>query len=219
MTKEQETGWNQIYQKPEAYQYYDLLKPHQDIPRLGEFFRSHNIESILDLGCGTGSNLLALAEFGFGLTGVDQSEEGVTIVGRRIKESRRGIKVSQARFQELPFENNQFDAVVSIQTLSHGYEADVRSGITEIERVLKPRGFIFITVPGRIANGQVRYCLVRTARKVDDRVYIPTKGQEIGVPHFIYNRKVLREHFSTFKQINMWQDDKDYYCFLGRKNV
>lgn len=218
MNKEQDGGWDQIYQESEAYQYYDLYKPHQAIPRLADFFHSNGVKDVLDLGCGAGSNLLNLIESGFSLTGIDQSMEGIVIARQRLLNAGLTANISQARFQELPFGDQQFDAIISVQTLSHGYEEDVVKGIAEIERVLKPNGLVFVTVPGRTANGEVRYCLVKTARKVSDRVHIPTKGNEAGVPHFIYNKRLLREHFKHFGQVDIWRDDKDYYCFLGRKN-
>jgi ubiquinone/menaquinone biosynthesis C-methylase UbiE len=220
MTKEQNGGdWDQIYQAPEGYQYYDLSKPHQEIPRLARLFQSNGVRDVLDLGCGTGSNLLALAKSGFSLTGIDQSVKGLTIAKQKVLETGLTANINQARFQELPFGDRRFDAVISIQTLNHGYEEDVRQGIAEIERVLKPKGLVFVTVPGRIANGKVRYCLVKTAERVAYRVYIPRKGGETGIPHFIYNKAVLREHFRHFTQIGIWRDDRDYYCFLGEKSV
>lgn len=67
-----------IYQK--YSEYYDLL--YQDKSYIEEanfihqIIKKHhpNAESILDMGCGTGSHALALVDFGYQITGIDQSK-------------------------------------------------------------------------------------------------------------------------------------------------
>lgn len=210
-------GWDRIYLSPEDYQYYDLFKPHESMAKVAAYFYNQGVVNVLDIGCGTGSNLFSLLNEGFNLTGVDQSPQSIAIVKKISEQAKKEVVVLQAKFQNLPFPDSSFDALISVQTLNHGYEDDVKRGISEIERVLKPQGLIFITVPGRIANRETRYCLVKTARKVDERVYLPEKGEEAGIPHFIYNMDILRMHYQNFKLIETWKDNKDYYCFLGRK--
>jgi len=216
--KEKTPGsWDIIFQSPENYKYYDLFKPHEAIPLVASCFKEQEVEKVLDLGCGAGNNLFALQEAGFTLTGVDQSSQGIDLVKKKMKELKRKAVLVQARFQQLPFPKSCFDALVSVQTLNHGYEADVLAGISEIERVLKPQGIIFVTLAGRIANGEVRYSLVKTAKRVEERVYLPQTGQEIGVPHFIYNLATIKKHFQSFVLLKIWRDSRGYYCFLGRK--
>ena len=41
-------------------------------------------------------------------------------------------------------------------------------------------------------------------------------GDEAGLIHFIYNKRILLNHYSDFKLIELWKDDKDYYCLLGQ---
>ena len=105
-----------------------------------------------------------------------------------------------------------------MQTLNHGYEADVIQGFKELFRVLKPGGIIFITLPGRISKGKVRHCLVKTARKVERNTYIPTIGEEIGIPHYIFNKSLIAKYMRGYSFIRkIWNDEKDYYCVLAKK--
>src|SRR3990172_5281821 len=65
--------------------YYNLLYKDEDYA--GEVEYIHNLiqkhspgaKSILDLGCGTGRHDLLLAEKGYSVTGVDQSEEMLAV--------------------------------------------------------------------------------------------------------------------------------------------
>jgi len=61
--------------------FYDLLYQDKDykvecdfLEKVFSKFSTRRINSILDLGCGTGSHSLPLAKKGFHLTGVDQSK-------------------------------------------------------------------------------------------------------------------------------------------------
>ncbi|MFX1537323.1 MAG: hypothetical protein ACFFDI_24205, partial [Promethearchaeota archaeon] len=53
--------------------------------------------------------------------------------------------------------------------------------------------------------------------KIAPRTYIPTMGSEKGLVHFIYNKKVIKDHYKNFEILNLWKDERDYYCFLAKK--
>src|SRR3989344_1894822 len=112
---------------------------------------------------------------------------------------------------KMGFETYGIDA--SNTATSH--EKDILKGILEMERVIKPSGLIFITLLGRISQNKLRYCLVKTAKKIEENTYLPTIGDEIDVPHVIYNKKLIKRHYCNFKFIDLWKDDKDYYCFIA----
>ncbi len=211
--------WNEIYQKGvEEYEYYDLEEPHEDIEKVIDYFKKGGVNKVLDLGCGIGRNMIPLAKAGFKMTGVDLSVKGVDLAKKKIKENGLSGEFARGDFQKLPFKDRKFDAVVAVQVLQHGREDEIRKAVDEIERVLIPKGAIFITLSGRYSKGKVRYCLVKTAKRVGERTYIPMKGNEIGVPHFIYNKEWIRRHYQNFLINQFWRDDKDYYCFLANKN-
>src|SRR5438034_604856 len=62
---------------------------------------------LLDVGCGGGSHMLAFAEHGWTVTGVDVSGEQLALARER------GCDVVAARAEDLPFDDELFDAVVS----------------------------------------------------------------------------------------------------------
>ena len=208
--------WNRIYQNPEEYTYYDLGTPHEDLSYIASSFNERGVSTILDLGCGSGRNLFFLHEKAFFLSGIDIAPEGIRTIRKRIPDA--DVRVGDI-YEPLPYPDASFDAILSIQVLQHATEDKIVCAINEMERILRPGGFIFVTVCGRYANGKERYCLVRTARKVASHTYVPTIGEEKGLTHFIYTKRKLREHFSNFRTIEQWKDSRDYYCLLVQKPV
>lgn len=217
MSKQKKTGWDQIYSDPMGYTYYNLHEAHEDLNRVIQFFTENSVNRILDLGCGVGRNMIPLLRKGFTVCGIDSSENGIAFLASELQKNKLKADLQVGRFQNLPYVNNYFDAVLSVQTLNHGYEADIKKGVREIERVLKPHGCLFLTIPGRISKGKVRYCLVKKATQVESSTFIPTIGNEKGIPHYIFSKKRIREHLKNFTIFSLWQDSKDYYCILAKK--
>src|SRR5437588_12870355 len=66
----------------------------------------------LDLCCGTGAHLAALAGLGWQVTGVDISADQLRLAGERA--AGREIELVQADAARLPFPDGCFDAAVSL---------------------------------------------------------------------------------------------------------
>lgn len=209
--------WNRIFKnKGEECRYYNIMEPHEDIPRVLEIFRQRGVERILDFGCGAGRHVIYLSKQGFEIYGIDFAEEGIKIAKRALKERCLEANLTLGNiFDGLPYKDNSFDAIVSVQVMHHGKEGEIETAISEMERVLKSKGLIFVTLSGRYSKGKTRYCLVKTARKIAPRTYVPTIGDEAGLIHYIYDRRTLKEHYKNFKIVDLWKDSNNYYCFLG----
>lgn len=212
-------GWNAIYSgSPEKYTYYNLNQPHENLAEVIRLLKTRKVKKVLDLGCGVGRNLVPLTLDGFEVTGIDEAVEGIKALQARLNQLSLTVHVMTGRFQQICMPSGYFDAVLSIQTLNHGYAIDIAQGFNEMSRVLKPNGLVFITLPGRIAKGKVRYCLVKTARQVEDHTYIPTLGDEIGIPHHIFNLALIKRYMRNYRQLRkIWTDERDYYCILAEK--
>jgi len=98
------------------------------------------IENILDVGCGTGSQLRRLARTGIRCTGVDRSD-GMLRVARK-KSS--GIDYIQADATALPFRDQQYQAVMISLALHEKSPEEGRLILREMLRVLKPDGYLII---------------------------------------------------------------------------
>lgn len=96
---------------------------------------------ILDAGCGTGLLMQKLEDFGK-VFGVDISPEAIKFT------KVRGIKnVRFSSVEKLPFEDNFFDMVVSVDVLYHQGIGNDSRVLKELCRVLKPGGFLVVKVP------------------------------------------------------------------------
>ena len=92
---------------------------------------------VLDVACGTGDMVLAMQDAGCTVTGVDLSEEMLSIAKTKAPAT---YMISDA--EQLPFPDETFDAVTcafGVRNFVH-----LEQGITEMLRVLKPGGRIVI---------------------------------------------------------------------------
>lgn len=212
------TQWNKIYKtEGKRYEYYDIFKPHQDMKMVAKFFDDHKVRKVLDLGCGAGRNLVFLAKKNFEMSGLDLAPDGLKLIRKTLKQSNLKAELKTGSiYNRLPYADNSFDAIVSVQVLQHGKEKQILKAIKEIKRVLSPWGLVFITLCGRLSKGKVRLFLVKTAKQIAPHTYKPTQGNEKGLIHYIYNKKEIQKHFKGFKILKLWKDEKDYYCFLAQ---
>ncbi len=105
---------------------------------------------LLDVGCGTGSYTLRMAEDFDETVGVDLQAEHLAEFRRRLSGSllEERVSVRELSVTHLPFDDGQFDVVTAIETIEH--IDDLRAGLAEIWRVLRPGGRLFITCPNRL---------------------------------------------------------------------
>ena len=112
--------------------------------------------------------------------------------------------------KQFPYQNNFFDAIISIQVIHHAKLAKIKKIISEIERVIKPNGFIFITVP-KHKNQAKEY------KKIAPNTYIPLDGWEKGLHHYYFTPEKLREVFRNFKIESIKTDKTGHYALSGIK--
>ena len=111
------------------------------IPTFKEHFNLTSKSSVLDVGCAKGFMMHDLAELipGIKVRGVDISEYAIE---NAIEDMKPFVQVANAI--DLPFEDNSFDVVISINTVHNLERDECAAALQEIERV--SRGKSFITV-------------------------------------------------------------------------
>lgn len=98
--------------------------------------------SILDAGCGTGALAEKMSAYG-DVKAIDMSEDALSICRQR------GVPALMADIQSIPFSDNTFDIVTSVDVIYHRNVADDVKALSEIQRVLKPKGVLIMRVPAR----------------------------------------------------------------------
>jgi SAM-dependent methyltransferase len=100
--------------------------------------------TILEVGCGTASNLWFAALEGFDVYGIDGSRSAIELARKRFAEENLSGDLRVGDFTTLPFDDNQFDLVIDRFALSCCGTTSMKKAIGEIHRVLKPGGkFLF----------------------------------------------------------------------------
>jgi SAM-dependent methyltransferase len=126
-----------------------------------------DVRTVLDVGCGSGENLAALAETGrYELSGVDISKEGVELTRKRLP-SAHLVAVLNVEETSLP---EKFDLVMSIQVVEH-----IVDDVAALRNMAAmARRYIFVsTLAGRmraseLMTGHVRnYTAVELRRKLE----------------------------------------------------
>ena len=111
------------------------------IPTIVENYKIGNSSNVLDVGCAKGFFLydLKLTFPGISITGVDISDYAVE---NSIPEIKPYLQVGNAT--KLPFEDDCFDFVISINTIHNLNREDCAIALQEIERVTKGNSFITV---------------------------------------------------------------------------
>ncbi|MFC1730132.1 methyltransferase domain-containing protein [candidate division KSB1 bacterium] len=108
------------------------------------------ISSLVDIGCHTGEFCFPLAREGFDVTGIDLSARNIQYARAHLEKT--GGFSSRVRF----FAGNagdidklllgkRFDGALLLEILEH--VPDVETALDTVEKIVKPGGYLFITVP------------------------------------------------------------------------
>ncbi|MFX1408031.1 MAG: class I SAM-dependent methyltransferase [Promethearchaeota archaeon] len=203
--------WNDIFNEKGKV----FLKPHPDMKRLVKLFQDKQVKRILDLGCGTGRHIIFFLKNGFELYGIDAAPKGLEIAKMWLEEENQCAELLLHRIEEkLPFKDDFFDAIVSIQVIHHNFLDKIIITIKEIERVLRKGGIIFITFPTlKLFKHKDYWDLV----EVEPRTFIPQNGQEKDLPHHFFKKSEIYKLFKNFEIQEMYIDKTNHRAILGIK--
>ncbi len=203
LTKKHKEDWEEIFSLKGKF----FNEIHNE---LESFIESLNRETkILDLGSGSGRHIVFLADKGFDVTGIDFAKKGIEITKKILEEKELDAKlICHDFYDELPFEDNTFDCIVSTQAIHHTRVYEAQKLIKEIKRVLKTEGKIFITVP------KIKDIFHKEPLEIEKNTFISTKGHERGIVHHYFNIPEIKQMFSDF-EIEIKEDDYKHYLIIG----
>jgi ubiquinone/menaquinone biosynthesis C-methylase UbiE len=106
-------------------------------PELFEFMAQHPAGRAIDIGCGTGTNVITLAKNGWQVTGFDFVPRAIRIAKRKAKNLKVELLVNNATtFKGI---NGPFDLALDIGCF-HGIDKKA-DYLTQLKRVLAPGGY------------------------------------------------------------------------------
>jgi len=200
----------------DALKYWGQV-PHSELPHYASAEKTYGeIEAlrkvleppdrILDLGCGWGRIALALASAGYGVTGVDLSENLVSFA--RQTAARSGLKIPFAvgTMLRIPCSRAAFDKVICMWGVYNHLltPAEQLQAMNEMYRVLRPGGLAFIEM-GNGERKKYREIVATEGSGHENRVW-HSQYKEGPPPNvlYIHDRKTLariarRSRFERFR--------------------
>jgi len=108
-------------------------------------------EKILDAGCGSGRNLKWFYNSGYAIYGVDISHVDIAYCKTRYSKQKENFKV--ASLEHIPFEEHFFEHVICNAVLHFSKDVhQFKQLFSELKRVLKPKGSLFIRIASEFGN-------------------------------------------------------------------
>ena len=107
-------------------------------PELFQFIQSHPAGRAIDLGCGTGTNLITLAKTGWQVTGIDFASRAIQIARRKLKKQNITAKLLIGDVTNFKVDS-QFELALDIGCF-HGLE-NKADYLTQLDKILAPHGF------------------------------------------------------------------------------
>lgn len=98
---------------------------------------------ILEVGCGTGSNLWFAAREGFSVAGIDGSDSAIEFANKRFAQEGLSGDLRVADFTALPFADQNFDLVLDRGSLTCVGRSVLAKSVLEVHRVLKTGGLFY----------------------------------------------------------------------------
>lgn len=150
-------------------------------------------KTVLDIACGEGYGSNLLASKAAYVTAMDIDKAAIENASAKYKKDNLHFKVAQA--EKIAAADNEFDLVVSFETLEHLSDHD--SMIKEIKRVLKPDGLLLISTP-------------------DKKNYSDNKGYK----NPFHLKELYRNEFETllkssFSQVRIYDQQMAYSSFIN----
>tara|TARA_B100002049_G_C16057594_1_gene366536 strand:+ start:270 stop:929 length:660 start_codon:yes stop_codon:yes gene_type:complete len=121
--------------------YYNSKFWTEVVKDLNNFYKLKSGSKILDIGCGKGFMLFDFMKLNpnFVLEGIDISDYAIT---NAVPEVKKFLKIGDAK--SLPYEDNSFDLVISINT-THNLEINqCKKALSEMERVSRKDKYLIV---------------------------------------------------------------------------
>lgn len=128
-----------------------------------KFYKLSSTSKVLDVGCAKGFMLYDFRKKikGIKVRGVDISSYAINNSKPEVK---KFLKVANAK--KLPFRDNEFDLVISINTIHNLNKKDCALALREIERVSKKNSFITVDAYSNIKEKKRMFAWNLTAKTI-----------------------------------------------------
>lgn len=127
------------------FQYMYFHRPPWDTgispPELLEFIQTHNPGRAIDIGCGTGTNLITLANARWEVTGVDFAPRAIKIARRKLRQAGVQANLLIQDVTKLWRITGPFDFALDLGCFHGIPQAGKSKYLEELDRILAPNGY------------------------------------------------------------------------------
>ncbi len=110
-------------------------------PELLEFIKTHAPGRAIDIGCGTGTNVITLTRAGWQVTGIDFTPHAITLAKQKLREARVRADVQVNDATKMQGISGPFDLAFDLGCF-HGIPQNLQSKyLDQLERILAAGGF------------------------------------------------------------------------------
>ncbi|KTC88210.1 MULTISPECIES: SAM-dependent methyltransferase TehB [Legionella] len=141
----------EFYCKPNRFFYkkYGLGAVHSDLQYIYHNYLQNHQLTVLDVGCGSGRNLLYFASVGHSITGIDNNELALKSISEiAIKENLTHVQtITHDLNQPLNLQKEHYNFVFSTVSLQFLKVERISSLLNELQHATKTQGYHFLVYP------------------------------------------------------------------------
>jgi ubiquinone/menaquinone biosynthesis C-methylase UbiE len=208
-------AWEREYQHPQLVS--KEPEPQADIKRYFSFLKKEQGVvwdglRVLDVGCGTGRNANALAEYGARVAGMDIAPTAI----RLAQERARALGVTaDYRVGDMgeayPFEDASFDVVLDVTSSNSLNERERAVYLNEVFRVLAPGGQLFVRALCKEGDKHAKN-LMRQHPGGEKDTY---RMEALGLTERVFTEVDFRQAYGAFRVLRLLKK-ANYARFQGR---
>ncbi len=147
------------------FQYWYFGQPKWDTgispPELLDFIENHKPARAIDIGCGTGTNVITLAKAGWQVTGVDFAPRAIQLAKQKLKSSKTQADLRVSDATDLKGVNGLYEFALDIGCFHSIQKVGKAKYLNQLRRILSPNGFwlmygFYKPDPNRAGTGLVQ---------------------------------------------------------------
>ena len=127
------------------FQYWYFGQPKWDTgispPELLDFIENHKAARAIDIGCGTGTNVITLAKAGWRVTGVDFAPRAIRLARKKLESNSVEAEVRVSDATELKGVIGPYELALDIGCFHSIHKDGKANYLKQLNRILAPHGF------------------------------------------------------------------------------